>query len=1156
MSIDSSKSKVLQRLQRSTAGLSSRDIARSVKLKPTDVSRILLELQKERLAERLAGRWKATHGSTGSLASDRPAPRFRSTTSQLQPLQSDASASTGSEQVVSPRSSRSEPSISEEPDLVPHKHLVDHRSSRWGQFRQLCKYYAECIRLDQKATIHAKADEEFSKIVCIGGGITTARSFTIETSPSWHEWMKNLQKEQFVFLGYPLNRYQWKDSKSDAQIDYLSPVFIQPFIHEVKGTSLHLQAAGSVRINEGWLEKRLPNVEQRRAFIELCDISEDGDAEVQDPWVQYARLLQHFYPDWCAEPINPNQLTATPPLNQIAEDGVYNRAGLILSRAWRYTKRLYNELVEIGSFIPDEALDRTALTRLFPHDPPHSPDLSEIDSGSGLSGVQLPSLNHEQREACEAAADKKLSVIVGPPGTGKSRVVAAAMTQQAIVGSNSLFASRNHRALEAVVPRVSAFTEPYPLILRLAQPWGDPVDHSLELAIQELVFSPPPQHESQVPAMRERLKKRIAHYREASEQITKITSVRRDLRLGLSELDEAIMELPDSFQESFQFQELAPKRNALDLTIAGLRPKTKFGFSLSYFKDLFQYKDRLARFLQDARNLDNDLRLAFDRNKKLPKATPAGTPEQLATFYRKALVFWIPFLNANEQAFNISQFRLRRGELPELQTAYEREHECSQQVVMQSEETFREMSRMVGASLSDQDRALLASVNAAIQNQSGIDSESDKRRLSNAMRKTFPIFLRNYPLAATTNLSVGRDIPLHSAIYDLLIIDEASQCDIASVIPLLFRAKRSMIVGDPMQLTHVTTLSAAADKCLRSQFGLLELDLERFSYRTSSMFHLANTSPVVDSRVRLRQHHRCHPEIADYCNETFYKSGWTVLTERSDDGGLRWTQVDDDCEAAVGGGSVSNRQIAAIVRELERLRDDGYVGTIGVVTPFRQQANRIRDAVGQAIDPGKLKAWKFHVDTADGFQGDEREIIFLSLVGGENLKQGSIRFLSNSPNRFNVAASRAQKLLHVFGDMDWASGFNAKHIQILALRCKNAEQQRVASFQAPFRKDLVGPVWEPKLAEELKAASIPFHQQYPTCGRYLDFALIKPGLKLDVEVDGEAYHRDEQGNRVSEDIVRDQVLVADGWKILRFWVYELREDMPACIEKIRAAWEQ
>lgn len=992
-------------------------------------------------------------------------------------------------------------------------------------------------------------------------------SFNIETLSAWHHWLKDLHKEQFVFLGYPLNRYEWKDSKSGDRVAYISPVFIQPFIYEVRGTALQLQAAGSIRINEGWLERRLPNIEERRAFVELCGISEDSDADAdldrfenRDPWAEYARLLQHYYPNWCIEPLNSRQLSASPALEKISRDGIYNRAGLVLSRAWKYTKRLYNELIELGSFMPDEQLDGTALCRLFPNQPtktafPNSLNVGNREKSIEVIGAQVPSLNHEQRQACEAAATQALSIVVGPPGTGKSRVVAGTLAQQAIIGSDALFASRNHRALEAVVPRVSALTEPFSLILRLNRPWGDPVDNSLELAIQELVFSPPPRHASILPDLRERLAKRILRYREASDQILAIADVRSELRKSISRLEDAKKDLPKGFVENFSFQKVVPQKSDVVSVIHDLRAKQRLKFSFDWFFDLFNHKQRISNALAKAVELDQELRRAFDKGKSLPQIAIAKPSAEMARFYEQALVFWSPFLIANELAGNTFQSRERLKQLPDLQIAYEQELECSDAVVKLSHETLIELSRMAGGSLTDEERTLLASVNSAIQNQSGLDSDEDKRRLANAMRKTFPIFLDHFPLAATTNLSVGTNLPLQSGLYDLLIIDEASQCDIASVIPLLYRAKRAMIVGDPMQLTHVTTLSAATDRHLRKQFGLTAIEFERFSYRTTSMFNLANTSPVVDSRISLRQHHRCHPAIADYCSETFYKGAWTVLTQHDPLGGLRWTQVDDDCVGAAGGGSVSNNQIVSIVHELERLKDDGFVGSIGVVTPFRQQANRIRDAVGQAIDPLKLKAWRFHVDTADGFQGDERDIILFSLVGGESLKPGSLRFLSNSPNRFNVAASRAQKLLHVFGDMEWASKSGIRHIQILADRCREAEAQRLDGHQAPFRVDLVGPVWEPRLAQALTAASIPFLQQYPTCGRFLDFAAIKPGLKLDIEVDGETYHRDEQGNRLAEDILRDQVLVADGWRILRFWVYQLKEDMPGCIETVRCIWQ-
>ena len=202
MSNDANQSRILQRLQRSTIGLSSRDIARSVKLKPSDVSRILLELQKQGLAERSGGRWRAKHGSVGPMVVSSPHSQLDSQTSRLEQKGSRTRDPVlRSHSTTSTHGGVAAPEAAYELRMPPQKQIVDPKTSSWGTFRQLCKYYAECVRLDQKATIHAKAEEEFSKIVCIGGGVTNARSFNIQTLPSWHQWMKNLQKEQFVFLG-------------------------------------------------------------------------------------------------------------------------------------------------------------------------------------------------------------------------------------------------------------------------------------------------------------------------------------------------------------------------------------------------------------------------------------------------------------------------------------------------------------------------------------------------------------------------------------------------------------------------------------------------------------------------------------------------------------------------------------------------------------------------------------------------------------------------------------------------------------------------------------------------------------------------------------------------------------------------------------------
>ena len=83
-------------------------------------------------------------------------------------------------------------------------------------------------------------------------------------------------------------------------------------------------------------------------------------------------------------------------------------------------------------------------------------------------------------------------------------------------------------------------------------------------------------------------------------------------------------------------------------------------------------------------------------------------------------------------------------------------------------------------------------------------------------------------------------------------------------------------------------------------------------------------------------------------------------------------------------------------------------------------------------------------------------------------------------------------------------------------------------------------------------AGIDAISQYPLSGRRLDFAVLRGNVKLDVEVDGVRWHTTYDGQRKFDDIWRDAQISAAGWRVLRFWVYELRGDMPACIQKIKS----
>ena len=92
--------------------------------------------------------------------------------------------------------------------------------------------------------------------------------------------------------------------------------------------------------------------------------------------------------------------------------------------------------------------------------------------------------------------------------------------------------------------------------------------------------------------------------------------------------------------------------------------------------------------------------------------------------------------------------------------------------------------------------------------------------------------------------------------------------------------------------------------------------------------------------------------------------------------------------------------------------------------------------------------------------------------------------------------------------------------------------------------------WERRLDTALRNAGIETVAQYRIAGRRLDLAVIRDDVKLDIEVDGEAYHRTASGHRKDDDLWRDFQVQSLGWRVCRFWVYELRDDMDKCVARV------
>lgn len=340
----------------------------------------------------------------------------------------------------------------------------------------------------------------------------------------------------------------------------------------------------------------------------------------------------------------------------------------------------------------------------------------------------------------------------------------------------------------------------------------------------------------------------------------------------------------------------------------------------------------------------------------------------------------------------------------------------------------------------------------------------------------------------------------------------------------------------------------------------------------NSLFDLASGLCRPADVVGLRDHHRSHADIIEFSNQQFYDGRLRIATRYEklrrptpDGPAVRWVHVKGKVVRPASGGGLNQEEAAAVVRELERLVvEQRYLGSVGVVSPFRAQANRIRELVSQnALLSERLLDHDFIADTAHRFQGDERDVVIFSPVVSQGVTDSALLFLRKTPNLFNVAITRARAALVVIGDRDAAltSGVDylaafAEYAQRSGRQLELAPEERPVfgvTYPQVSRPELVSE-WEKVLYVALFRAGIRPLPQYEEDKYVLDFAVLDGDRRLDVEVDGERYHRNWDGELCRTDQIRNLRLMELGWDVMRFWVYQVRDELDECVAKV-LAWQ-
>lgn len=383
--------------------------------------------------------------------------------------------------------------------------------------------------------------------------------------------------------------------------------------------------------------------------------------------------------------------------------------------------------------------------------------------------------------------------------------------------------------------------------------------------------------------------------------------------------------------------------------------------------------------------------------------------------------------------------------------------------------------------------------------------------------------------------------------FDIIIVDEASQCGMESL-PLLYLAKKMVIVGDDEQISpEAVGLDQDVVHNLRREY------LEDFQYQStfdvgSSLFDHGKLR-YGSGMVTLREHFRCMPEIIDFSNRLCYSDTPLIpLRQYGHDrlDPLKSCFVEGGYREGSHGRAINPPEAIAVVQEIIRILGDiRYDGkTLGVIALLgHSQARLIERELLRVVGVEEMNRRRLICGDPYSFQGDERDIMLLSMVVARNMSYTSLTRAADR-RRFNVAASRARDQMILFHSVALdeistsclryrlletvsgrvgatASGFEQVELEKQAHLSNRTMSPPPTPFDSWFEVDV---------ALELVRKSYRVTPQFEIAGRRIDL-VVEGGLaRLAVECDGDRWHGADQ---YQADMDRQRLLERCGWQFYR-----------------------
>lgn len=534
--------------------------------------------------------------------------------------------------------------------------------------------------------------------------------------------------------------------------------------------------------------------------------------------------------------------------------------------------------------------------------------------------------NNSQYKAVKRAMENQISVIQGPPGTGKTQTILNIIANILMQGKTVQVVSNNNSATDNVYDKLAS--EKYNLGF-IAAKLGNSSNKERFIENQKL------------------------EYPDFSTWKNKNTS----------ELKESIVSQSANIKDIFDKQE----------KLAELRQE------ISQLQLEQEYFNRHAKELNV--NIDN---IKFRKNLSSTQLMSLWQDVQIISDKQKQIGFW--FKIKALLIYGITDFKLYKQDILNLiiilQSMF---YKAKYSEILYNINSIEENLKCISANNIKEftDNSMLVFKDYLAQKY---ENNSRKRFTDKDLWLKSKEFLKNYPVVLSTTFS-SRSSLNPNTVYDYLIIDEASQVDIATGSLAISCAKNVVIVGDTKQLANIVHPKLKPQ--VEDVFGQYNID-NGYKFTNSFLQSVLDVLPNVP-QTTLREHYRCHPKIIEFCNQKFYNGELIIMTK--DNGEKDVLLAKKTRKGNHARDHYSKRQIDVIKQNIitEYSLD---ADETGIISPYRNQVNALNDEIGE-----------FEIDTVHKFQGREKDNIIISTVDDE------ISDFVDDPNLLNVAISRAKKRL-------------------------------------------------------------------------------------------------------------------------------------------------